>query len=266
MATHAARLGRHSLLFHWRMRPRATIAERLVLDGFESFEWSQYHPTAYHLVAGGESHYCYGFTDSERRRSGRMSARQRQRRARLERRLGRADPRSVEREVATLLGLVAPAPQELALDSDEHQDYPRALRRLAHLTIHHRRISSRQARTSRNPLFPVNLLDLLIRHMGANHKRETIAFSKRRQSAIERLWVFVVWRNWAKWFSERRRGGTPAMRLGLTGRRWRVEELLRERLFPSHTGLPERWRRYYAREVTTRAIARCRTHRLRYAG
>jgi hypothetical protein len=216
-------------------------------------------------VAGGASHYCYGFTDSERRRSGRMSRRQRQRRATLEAQRGRPDPRSVEREVAELLALVAPTPQALALDSDEHQDYPRALRRLPHLTIQHRRLSSLQVRTPQNPLFPVNLLDLLIRHTGANHKRETIAFSKRRQSGIERLWLFVVWRNWLKWFSERRRQGTPAMRLGLTLRRWRVGEVLGERLFPRRTGLPERWRRYYWREVTTRAIARCRVHRLRYA-
>jgi len=194
-----------------------------------------------------------------------MTAHQRRRRAQLEGRLGRPDPRSVEREVATLLALVAPESQELQLDSDEHQDYPRALRRVRHLAVHHRMTSSRRARTSRNPLFAINLLDLLIRHSGANHKRETIAFSKRRQSAAERLWVFVVWRNCLKWFSERRRGETPAMRLGLTDRRWKVAELLGERLFPSRVRLPERWQRYYWRQVRTRAIARCQIHRCRYA-
>jgi len=33
----------------------------------------------------------------------------------------------------------------------------------------------------------VNLADLLLRHTGANHKRETIAFSKRRQGALYRV-------------------------------------------------------------------------------
>ena len=56
----------------------------------------------------------------------------------------------------------------------------------------------------------MNLLDLLIRHSSANHKRETIAFSKRRQSAAERLFVLVVWRNYLKSFSERKRDATPA--------------------------------------------------------
>jgi hypothetical protein len=55
---------------------------------------------------------------------------------------------------------------------------------MGHLAeVTHRTISSRALRDTRNPLFAINLLDLLIRHSGANHKRETIAFSKRRQSA-----------------------------------------------------------------------------------
>jgi len=265
IATHAARLGRHCLLFHQRHRPKGPLAEGLVLDGFESFEWSHFYPTSYHLLLGRASHFCYGFTDSERRRSGRMTAGQKRRRASLEARLGRPDPRSTELEVAALLGIVAPHPQSLELDSDEHTDYPRALRHLPHLTVRHRVTSSRLPRTPRNPLFAVNLMDLIARHSGANHKRETIAFSKRRQSAAERLWLLIVWRNWIKWFSERRPQATPAMRLGISERRWSVAELLQERLFPARARLPARWTRYYFREVRTRTIPGCHTHRLRYA-
>jgi len=240
------------------------VAEPLTLDGFESFEHSQFYPTRFHVVVGRRSHYFYGFTDSELRRSGRMTRRQRVRRAELERKHGCPDPRSTEREVATVLSIVAPRAQEIVLHSDEHSDYPRALRRLPHLTVHHRTISSRAARTPQNPLWPINLLDLLIRHSGANHKRETIAHSKRRQSAVERLFVFLVWRNHIKWFSERRRDETPAMRLGLESRRRSVSEILRERLFPTRVELPRRWREYYERKITTRVFPRNREHRLRY--
>ena len=38
------RLGRHCLLFHEQMRPRSCPTEPLVLDGFRSFEHSQYWP------------------------------------------------------------------------------------------------------------------------------------------------------------------------------------------------------------------------------
>ena len=70
--------------------------------------------------------------------------------------------------------------------SDEHPAYPRALRRLAGYAIRHERTPSVAARTAGNPLFPVNLLDLLLRHNSAHHKRETIAFTKRHQAVIER--------------------------------------------------------------------------------
>jgi hypothetical protein len=64
-------------------------------------------------------------------------------------------------------------------------------------------------------LFPVNLADLLLRHTGANHKRETIAFSKRHQIACYRTAIWVAWRNYLKSLSERRRDAPPAVRMGV---------------------------------------------------
>ena len=263
--THSARLGRHCQLYHELRRPHGWIGEPLTLDGFESFEFSQYYPTRFHVVVGKRSHFFYGFTDSELRRSGRMTRAQRLKRARLETRLGRPDPRSTEKEVAEVLRIVASHPQALELHTDEHTDYPRALKHLPHLEVTHRTISSRASRTPANPLWPINLLDLLIRHSGANHKRETVAQSKRRQSAADRLFVFKVWRNYHKWFSERRRDETPAMRLGLATRRASIGEILRERLFPTRIHLPERWQDYYWRRVRTRMYPRIRRHEPKYA-
>jgi hypothetical protein len=40
------------------------------------------------------------------------------------------------------------------------------------------------------------LADLLLRHSTANPKRETIAFSKRRQGALYRVAIWVVCRNY----------------------------------------------------------------------
>ena len=262
----AARIGRQCLLFHELLRPKGELDEPLAIDGFRTFEWSQYHPTEFHFAVGQTSHYIYGFTDSELRRSGTMSPAQRWRRARLEARLGRPDPRSVEREVTALVGIVAAGATRLECWSDEHQDYPRALRRQHHLaTLTHHTVSSRAARTAKSPLFAINLWDGLIRHSSANHKRETIAFSKRRQSGAERLWLQLVWRNYVKAFSERKRGPTTAMRAGVCGRRYTLREILGERLFPSRVPLPERWGIYYWRLTPTRALPRVRTHDLRYA-
>jgi transposase-like protein len=265
VALHAARLARHCMLFHELMRPKGPITEPLALDSFVSFEWSQYHPTAFHNLVGKTSHFYHGFTDSELRRSGRMTQQQKEKRARLEREFGRPDPRSVEIEVANLLAIVAPEPQALEIHTDEHTDYPRAFRRLPHLTITHHTISSRAARTTKNPLFSINLLDNLIRHSSANHKRETIAFSKRRQSAAERLWIFLVERNYLRWFSVRKHVATPAMRAGVCEKRLSLRRVLWRRLFPSRIQLPDRWQDYYWRRTPTRCLANPRRHTLKLA-
>jgi len=259
------RLGRHALLLHQQLRPRGPLTEPLALDGFESFEYSQYYPTSYHVAAGQRSHFFYGFTESECRRRGTMTRFQKRRREDLEARLGRPDPKSIEKEVAALLAILIEGPGRIELHTDEHRSYPRAIRRLLHLAIAHQTVSSRAARIPQNPLFAINLLDFLIRHNGANCKRETAAFSKRRASAALRLAVFLVWRNYIQPFSERRRGPTPAMRLGLVERRFTVEDVLAERLFITRSDLPERWQDYYWRRLPTRAIPNGRRHQLKYA-
>lgn len=264
----ADRLGRHCLLFHERLRPKGALAEPMAVDGFESFEFSQYTPVHFHAAIGTSAHFIYGFTDSELRRKGRMTASQKRRRADLEAWLGRPDPRSIEHEVASLLAIVVPPGAQVELHSDDHPAYPRALRTLGKIVpcaVTHRVTPSRAARTPANPLFPVNLADLLIRHSQANHKRETIAFSKRRACAAYRMWVFVVWRNTMKSFSERRRDASPAQRLGLFARRLRVADVLAARVFPTRVALPERWGRYYRREIPTRRIPNGRAHRAKYA-
>jgi transposase-like protein len=260
------RLGRHCLLFQELHRPKETPRETLVLDGFESFEFSQYYPCHFHVAAGAETHFFYAFTDSELRRKGRMTRAQKIRRDKLEFESGRPDPKSIEKEVAELVKLVVRGPGQLRVQSDEHRAYPRAFRRVrTEVRIEHAVTPSKASRTPANPLFPANLLDLLIRHSGGNHKRETIAYSKRRQGGAERLAILQVWRNFVKSISERKKNESPAQLLGLFRRRLRVEEILSKRLFPSLIELPARIMKYYRREIRTRRIPNCRRHTLKYA-
>ncbi len=116
--------------------------------------------------------------------------------------------------------------------------------------------------------FPIylNLADLLIRHCSSNHKRETIAWSKRRQGAADRLAIFLVWRNYVKPRREKERGSpTPAMMKGITDRPLTPEEIFSERIFRTHADLPPRWAEYYDRAVETRPLRVNRKHELKYA-
>ena len=213
---HLARAGRAALVFQSVQRRGHRIVEPVVIDGFESFEYSQYFPYHLNLAVGAESWFVYGLTDSPLRRKGRMTAAQKRRRAALEAFLGRPDPRAVEEGVVALLrGLLAsgeapdPPLSRFLLRSDDHPAYRRARRRVEGslgVRIEHQITSSRARRTRGNPLFPVNLADLLLRHGQANHRRETIAFSKRRQGAISRAALFLFWRNYVKRRRENRGG------------------------------------------------------------
>jgi hypothetical protein len=213
-----------------------------------------------------QSHYLYAHTDAELRRKGRMRPKQRLRRAEIEKEFGRPNPKAIEIEVAELVRLAVRRSGPVEIRSDEHPAYPRAFRRVTENQIAHAVTSSKKARTHQNPLFPVNLMDLLIRHCGANHKRETIAWSKRRWSSALRLAVLQVWRNYLKGTSEKQRDSpTPAQLLGLTTRRLEVADVLACRLFPTRVSLPARLLRYYRGEVPTRRFTNNRTHRLSYA-
>ncbi|NTV04757.1 hypothetical protein HGA89_07635, partial [bacterium] len=105
----------------------------------------------------------------------------------------------------------------------------------------------------------------LIRHGTAAHRRETIAWSKRRQSSAEKLAVLQAWRNNVKRRWENGEAVTPAMLRGAAERVLTARDILKERLFRTRIDLPESWNRYYRREVETAALAVNRRHELKYA-
>jgi transposase-like protein len=261
---HLARLGRHCLLFQAGELARMDALTEIAIDGFETFEWSQYFPFHHNVAVDVASGYFLYHTDSPLRRKGRMTAQQKVRRAVLEGRLGRAHPRAVETGVRELLETLVSRRNAVTIRSDDHRAYPRAIAAATRDAVH-RITSSKQRRDARNPLWEINLLDLMIRHSTAAHKRETIAWAKRRQSSIEKLVIFQAWRNYVKRRWEKGSPVTSAMLLGLASRPWKLQDLLVGRLFYEKTALSERWKAYYRRRVETRALRVNRAHELTYA-
>jgi len=265
VALQLGRAGRHCLAYHEKRRPLTPPAEPLVLDGFETFEFSQYWVTHLNTVVGAESHYVYATTVSELRRKGRMTRRQKERRKELEARYGRPHPRSIEQGIFEALALALPEGSTAVIRSDDHRQYPPALRKLRGRELQHQITSSKAPRVPQNPLFPVNLYHLLLRHGGGNHKRETIAFSKRNQAMVWREAIHRVWRNHVKQISERRGGGTPAMALGMNEAPLSWEKILGQRIFPSRIQFPTPTRKAYFGRIPTRQLPRARAHVLSYA-
>jgi hypothetical protein len=226
--------------------------------------YGQYWPFDVNLLIG-QSHFVYGFQDAELRRSGTMRPFQRRKRADLEQLHGRPDPQATRKSVQELLERELPVGSVVELDTDEHKAYPQALKRLPGRAILHRTTSSRARRTVRSPLFAVNLGDLLIRHTSANQKRETIAFSKRRQGALYRIAIWAAVRNYVKPVSVNRKRPPPGVALGLIPRAITISELLQERRFPWRFELPGWLSDCYFARIPTRRMARCRAHQLTFA-
>jgi hypothetical protein len=259
------RLGRHCLLYLAILLKDMPPVQQVAFDGFETFEFSQYFPFHHHLAVDKESALILYFNDAELRRKGRMTPAQKQRRQTLEDLHGRPDPKAIGRAITELLSEVITGPGPVDVFTDDHPQYRRPIRLYGDLIRHHI-TPGRQHRDKRNAMFQINLADLLIRHSSANHKRETIAWSKRRQCSTARLACFAVWRNCVKGVREKeRRSPTPAMASGLQERRQGFTDIFDRRLFPGHVELRGSWGRYYRGEVQTRALAQERRHRLKYA-
>ena len=262
---HLQRMARHCLLFHSKQMIDSPPFKEIVADGFESFELSQYYPFHHHVAVEKGTDFFIHFTDSALRRKGQKTAFQKKRMIELEARYGRPDPQAIRKDMQHLLEVVLQGQVSAVLHTDAHKSYLRAIRD-TDCEIEHVVTPGKNHRDKHNKLWEVNLLDLLIRHSGANHKRETIAFSKRRQSSSERMAIFLVWRNYIKRRREKDRASqTPAMMRGMLDRKLDVDDVFSERIFRNHIELPLRWAEYYCRRVKTRAIGRNSEHSLSYA-
>jgi len=115
-------------------------------------------------------------------------------------------------------------------------------------------------------LHAVDQWHALLRHSRSDHRRETIAFGRRLNAIMERLFLATVWRNFVKRRSERRPDPvTPAMRLNLSDQPWTWRRVLSRRLFPRRLQLPRVWREIYRRDWTTPVLDTNLRHRCRHA-
>jgi len=274
----SARLGRHAILLtaHALQHLEGQLAEPVVLDHFETFEFTQDFPFGVATPVGRDSWFVYGLDPAPHRRTGTRSAAQQARLARRPRRALHGGYRSSSTRVVEQLLRLAPASRPLDLAGDGHPAYDRAVERFAGRVELRRFPNLRRGPkgTPRTPemvardlaMFPADSLHALLRHTLAHHRRETIAFGRRVNALMERLFLATVWRNFVKWRSERKPDPvSPAMRVGLTGERWKWRRVFARRLFPGREQIPPVWREIYRRDWTTPVLRSNTCHRLVHA-
>jgi hypothetical protein len=277
----SARIGRHAMLLMARalVQLRGQLAESITFDHFETFEFAQDFPFGIATAVGRDSWFVYGVDPAPHARAGRRSvaqARRLRRRPRRPRRGGYTG--STSRTLDHLLSLAAPR-DFLQIVSDDKPQYRQAVD--CHPEARRMRLDqfpnpprgpkgsarSPRARVRDRAMFAVDSLHTLIRHSAAHHRRETIAFGRRLNALMERMFLLVVWRNFVKRRSERKPDPTtPAMRVGLTDSRWDWKRVFSRRLFVSRETLPPTWEVLYRRDWTSPMLASNARHRLRHAG
>ena len=275
----AARLGRHAI----RLLARAIgslerLGESIVLDHFETFEFTQDLPFGVATPIGRRSGFVYGLDPCPHPRSGKRSPAQAARLKTRPRRPARGGyGGSFARALDGLLQIPRPS-GPLLLVTYGLADYGRVVMRhqyralVTHAGYPNPKRGpkgaprSSEARVRDRALGPVDHLHRLIRHSLAHHRRETIAFGRRLNALMERLFLAVIWKNFVKGLSEGNpRSPAPAMRVGLTRSRWNWSRVFVRRLFPDRETPPEVCLELYRRDWLTPGIPTNTRHRLIHA-
>lgn len=252
------KISRWGMLRHMKFMNEFKITEPIVYDGLENFAFSQYDPNNLNHAIGKQSQFIYYYNLAPMNRKGRMSDRQKAMKEYLERKFG-AYPKYAIRNCTTelLKWLCEHVRKEdsLILHSDEHYQYRKSIKYdVPDLDITHITTSAKEPRTHRNKLFAVNFADMLIRHMSAAYKRETIAFSKNHNAMVDRYTLFMINKNYMRTrhikphvLDERANKESPAMTIGLTDRIMKFREFFKCRIMLTQIKLSKAWRNFYRR-------------------
>lgn len=203
------RLGRQCLALHNLCRGYIWGGEDVAIDGFQSFDVSKYFPNNITLGITADSLFVLEASHGTLRRFGRMSERQLKKREELDNRFSFERGALVRsfREILDYLsdGYPRSPGRPLVILTDEKKEYERSFRnhslfkeqkeqtRCVHYTV-----SSKEARTRNNPLFPCNYLDREIRKDQAAHRRKTACPCRNVNNGMLRLWCYLGWHNYWK--------------------------------------------------------------------
>jgi hypothetical protein len=202
------RLARQALALHAELRRLARL-EDVCVDGFVSFDVSQFFPNEITIAITAGSRFVFDLSHATRRRSGSMTAAQKARAAELYPHVDferGALARSFRDILDSLEAERAPAhSRPLVLITDEKKEYVHALRRSSlwkrqdeEHRVGHIQVNSKLPRTFTNPLFASNYLDREIRKDQANHHRESTCFNRSVANGMSRLALYAIGHNYRK--------------------------------------------------------------------
>ena len=133
---------------------------------------------------------------------------------------------AVERCVAAL-GELLPENPPVLVKSDMKQSYGEVLRARFGERLVHETTSSTAPRGTSNPLFRINLTLAMMRDGLSRLVRRTWAASKLAARLLDHTWVWITYRNYVRGKTNDEWETTPAIQLGVCGRKLTPADVLR---------------------------------------
>jgi len=199
-----------------------------LFDELETFEQRSICPLTVPVLIEKSSYAVVATAVAPIRRVARRGSRRQRWLARYESQYGRRPDRSracVRKVLARLRRLLDG--NQGVLITDQKALYASLCRSLLPGQVEHVMVSGKLARTSFNPLFPINMTDSMLRDNNGRLRRRSWLVSKRARCLLLQLEMFAAYRNWHR--KRTNRGDpalTPGVQLGVVPRRLKIAELL----------------------------------------
>jgi hypothetical protein len=227
------RLARQAIALHSITVAQAQLSDEVCIDGFVSFDISQFTPSEIPIALTAHSQFILDFSHALRRRSGCMTTTQKKTAAHLYTtiKLERgALTRSFREVLHSVLRYLSPQDDRpLVIITDEKPEYRRVIEHLSvshyaggNARIAHQRISGKCPRTVHNPLFASNYLEREIRKDLAAHHRESVCYNRNVANGMLRMALYLLHHNYVKPFRIGKHGhpATHAEAAGVKERGW----------------------------------------------
>ena len=266
------RLDRQVLALHADLSADSSHDEAVCVDGFVSFDVSQFFPNEITIAITAESQFVLDLSHATRRRSGSMTPDQKKKAEKLYEAIP-IEKGGVQRTFRDILDSLErsrpPTPgQPLTLITDEKKEYEWELHTHPLFTgqdpdhrLIHSQVSSKAPRTTRNPLFSSNYIDREIRKDQANHHRETLCFTRNVANGMARLSLYLFLHNYLKKFRIKapvmadevhaEEAGIPRKLIG-----GGLRSMFKNRAFLSRITLPPTLKKIWKKDFVTPGLSR----------
>jgi hypothetical protein len=219
-----------------RARRRGVIYGRFQLDEQETFERDRrLQPVTFPVLIHEESRFVLHVEAAPLPARGGLRKADLLRKKRLEARFGvrRSGSRKAVKSCFAALARVRDPAALIVMVTDQAAHYPGALAETISSNVVHVRCSGKAAKTTSNPLWPINHTLAMLRDGLSRLVRRTWGATKERAWLAEHAWIWIAYRNYIREFTNKRKYVSPAQVAGYVSRAFSKASFFEWRVLPS---------------------------------